>query len=208
MIRTCRAEGCNVTVTRHSKAGFCMNHRTEATRLLAAADPTGRRYCATDGCANVLRSHNKTGHCKAHDNEGRRVFRKKQRVTCCVTGCPGLVQANNTTGYCRQFHRAEQVQLYNRRREMRKAKVFVEHVNRHELFRRDNGTCHICGTLVDPMSWHLDHIIPLNLFGPHCYANTAVSHPHCNTLKNATVASGSRARLDTAAEAYALFHSL
>jgi 5-methylcytosine-specific restriction endonuclease McrA len=61
--------------------------------------------------------------------------------------------------------------------------VWVEKVSRAEVWERDGGICHICQTPADPDNWHLDHVTPLILGGPHSYANTAVSHPFCNLSK-------------------------
>ena len=213
--RVCLGEGCTLTLSFDNVSGYCLRyHRKQAYEARAVLDAGNRRFCAAERCTNVLRSHNRTGYCRTHFNEGRKVFRsdrldnKLRWAGCSVNGCPGRVQPNNTTGYCRTYHFTEQKYLLARRREMIKQKLFVEHVNRHVLYARDEGICHLCLTAVDCMSWHVDHVIPINLSGPHCYANTAVSHPHCNTLKNATIASALPVRLAEAFEIYAQFHSL
>lgn len=90
----------------------------------------------------------------------------------------------------------------------RKRSLFVETVRRRTVFNRDQGICHLCSTAVDPEDWHLDHVIPLSLGGPHCYANTAVAHPTCNTAKNGRLAASmDTARMFEALAAYALFWS-
>lgn len=58
-----------------------------------------------------------------------------------------------------------------------------ERISNAIVFLRDGGKCHICGEFVNPLSWHLDHIVPLSRGGKHCYENVAVSHPVCNLRK-------------------------
>lgn len=79
-----------------------------------------------------------------------------------------------------------------RNREARQRNVFVESVDDRVLFARDEGRCGICGLLVDPRDWAVDHIIPISHLGcgcgtheepTHSYANTRVAHPTCNSWK-------------------------
>ena len=61
-----------------------------------------------------------------------------------------------------------------------KRAAFVERVHRSVVFERCGGACHMCGAMVDPDNWHLDHVLPLVRGGEHSYANTAVACPSCN----------------------------
>jgi len=61
--------------------------------------------------------------------------------------------------------------------------MFVEHVDPWVLLKRDKGRCGICGKKVDPLNFHIDHVIPLDP-GEHSYANTQVAHPVCNMQKH------------------------
>jgi len=70
-------------------------------------------------------------------------------------------------------------------RRARKADAFIEAVDRQVVFARDQGTCGICQTEVEPANWHLDHIQPLSKGGLHSYDNVQVSHPVCNLQKGA-----------------------
>ena len=56
-------------------------------------------------------------------------------------------------------------------------------VDRRDIWTRDRGICHLCGTKADPSAWDLDHIVPLSHGGHHAPANVAVSHPRCNRSK-------------------------
>lgn len=60
----------------------------------------------------------------------------------------------------------------------------VEKVSRLVVWERDGGICYICDLPADPARWHLDHTVPINVGGPHSYANVAVSHPSCNMRKH------------------------
>lgn len=71
------------------------------------------------------------------------------------------------------------------RRRGRMAGGFVEDVHPLVLLERDDGACGICGTDVDPLRFHIDHVIPLARGGEHSYANTQVAHPSCNHKKSA-----------------------
>lgn len=71
------------------------------------------------------------------------------------------------------------------RRKAIKRGAFVERVHRSVVFRRCGGACHMCGALVDPDNWHLDHVLPLVRGGEHSYANTAVACPSCNLQRGA-----------------------
>jgi 5-methylcytosine-specific restriction endonuclease McrA len=62
----------------------------------------------------------------------------------------------------------------------------AERFTRAEIYQRDRGICHLCHKRVDPQKWHLDHLVPISLGGPHTRDNVAVSHPLCNIRRNAS----------------------
>jgi len=64
----------------------------------------------------------------------------------------------------------------------------TESVDRFKVFQRDEGACYLCGGMVDPENWHLEHKIPLSKGGSHTYENVGVSHPECNISKGTKVA--------------------
>lgn len=74
------------------------------------------------------------------------------------------------------------------KRRAKKRSLPVEDVCPKEIFVRDKGLCGICGTSVDPSDWHLDHIVPLALNGPHTSDNVQVTHPSCNLSKGSRLA--------------------
>ena len=63
--------------------------------------------------------------------------------------------------------------------------AFVEKVHPLVVLERADGVCGICGEDVDPMEFHVDHIIPLARGGEHSYANVQPAHPFCNVSKGA-----------------------
>lgn len=62
---------------------------------------------------------------------------------------------------------------------------FEEHVDSLVVLERADGACGICGGDLDPLDFHVDHVVPLALGGFHSYANTQPAHPLCNTRKGA-----------------------
>lgn len=186
-----------------------------------------RATCAALDCDRVLRSHNLIGYCREHraeapavrayksswhyDTTGRRVPDPDR--LCGYPECDRVPSAQNRYGFCRRHQtcspggklvRAANVLRYRARRR----DLFVEHVDLLVVLRRDAETCHLCGEAVDLSAWQLDHVVPLALGGPHCYANVAVSHPLCNQSKNASVASGDPVRLADALEARMVFREM
>lgn len=67
---------------------------------------------------------------------------------------------------------------------------FIEPVSKKVIAERDKWVCGLCRKRVDPrlqwphpMSWSLDHIIPIACGGEHSYANTQLAHLRCNVSK-------------------------
>lgn len=66
----------------------------------------------------------------------------------------------------------------------------VERFSRLEVFARDDWTCGLCDspvdptlTFPDPASASLDHIAPVSLGGAHTRANTRLAHLGCNASR-------------------------
>jgi 5-methylcytosine-specific restriction endonuclease McrA len=53
------------------------------------------------------------------------------------------------------------------------------------VLEHDDGMCGICGDDVDPLKFHVDHVIPLARGGSHTYDNVQAAHPTCNIRKGA-----------------------
>ena len=91
----------------------------------------------------------------------------------------------------------------NHRKELKRraklANAFVDSdIEIHELYKRDNGVCHICGGLCDwgdkevrptvivcgDLYPSVDHVIPLAKGGLHEWSNVRLAHRICNSLKS------------------------
>ena len=70
----------------------------------------------------------------------------------------------------------------SRRRAQRRLTT-IEPIDSLVLLERNDGVCGLCGLDVDPLNYHIDHIVPLSLGGAHTYLNTQVAHPVCNLRK-------------------------
>lgn len=70
-------------------------------------------------------------------------------------------------------------------RRARQRGAHVEHVEALVVLERADGVCGICGEDVDPLDFHVDHVVPLARGGEHSYANTQPAHPRCNKSKGA-----------------------
>lgn len=70
--------------------------------------------------------------------------------------------------------------------------------DRHrKIIRRDEPPCHICGQPIDydahhldPLSFTVDHITPVNKGGPDTLDNKAAAHRRCNRTKSDKVDTG------------------
>lgn len=71
-----------------------------------------------------------------------------------------------------------------RKARIRGAKI-VERIDRHAIYDRDGGRCHLCGELAPREDFTLDHLIPVVLGGNHTQDNVKVAHGVCNSRKGA-----------------------
>jgi len=70
-----------------------------------------------------------------------------------------------------------------RRRAHKLGAATVEDVDRRLVLESHGAICGICGEAVDPLNFHVDHIVPLSRGGDHSYVNTQPAHPFCNNSK-------------------------
>lgn len=73
----------------------------------------------------------------------------------------------------------------------------IDRIDLHELFKRDDGVCHICGkqcnwndyTVTDSTiiagNWYpsVDHIVPVSLGGADAWDNVMLAHRICNSIR-------------------------
>lgn len=55
---------------------------------------------------------------------------------------------------------------------------------RRDIYIRDNGTCGICGRIVPPNDFTIDHVIPISKGGTYDYDNLQCCCRKCNRLKD------------------------
>jgi len=89
-------------------------------------------------------------------------------------------------------HAAHRIRMYARLERLRAARAAP--VNRRALYERDGGRCGICGRKVNlhhpahhPLSFVVDHIVPLALGGLHTPENVQTAHWGCNNRKSAKI---------------------
>jgi 5-methylcytosine-specific restriction endonuclease McrA len=164
------------------------------------------RHCS--GCGQPIRK-TKTGLCGPcwSRSPQRKVFDKKYAEGDRVSGQKWYLanrerQARDHRRWCEE--NPDRADAHARNYEARKLELFVEHVDKRVVWRRDGGICHLCLQPADKANWQLEHVISLADGGPHCYANTAVSHPACNAEKGTESRSASEARWAEATAAYHL----
>ena len=89
----------------------------------------------------------------------------------------------------RRYRKANPEKLhakYAKRRALEKG-AYVEHVDRKEVFNRDDGICGICFKPIEYDEVTLDHIIPLVRGGEHSMRNIQLAHLKCNSSKGAKI---------------------
>lgn len=84
----------------------------------------------------------------------------------------------------------EQGRISASRRRALQRRLVTERIEPRVVFSRDGGICGICLEPVDPNRFHIDHIVPLALGGPHVYSNVQLAHPLCNHRKGARLPPG------------------
>lgn len=86
--------------------------------------------------------------------------------------------------YKRQHRNPETNRIHVDARRAKLAGVDAQRIPRTELYERDNGTCRICRTRVEPHEWELDHIVPIALGGTHTWNNVQATCRPCNRAKH------------------------
>ena len=191
----CTAAECDRLI-RYWSTGFCNVHHQRSLH-------PGRYTpveCSVDGCDVVLSHNNSKGRCAKH------TYVLKTWGTCGATGCSRRVRSDNASGLCATHLRIQKCAEWQSERRARHANLYVEDVDRGVLLAAHSGICHLCSTAVGP-DWQVEHVIPVSKGGPHCYGNTAPSHPSCNYRKSHFTVGSPDPSVDAAARAaYEAFH--
>lgn len=77
----------------------------------------------------------------------------------------------------------ERVKDHSRKRRLAEKNAYVEPVDGIFAGALSDWTCGICGIVVDPTDFHLDHSTPIARGGLHKFDNCLVAHPFCNMVK-------------------------
>lgn len=113
--------------------------------------------------------------------------------------CPVCGKLTNNPKYCsEQCRKRANYIIQNVRRRIKIQSAMVDDdITLHDLFIRDNGKCHICGSVCD-WSDHstknnhfaagkayptIDHVVPLSKGGQHSWQNVKLAHFGCNSAK-------------------------
>ena len=85
----------------------------------------------------------------------------------------------------------EAVKRRDHKRRAKKANVEHEPWTPSDIFKRDQGICHICGLPVydydnapNALKPQYDHVWPINKGGADTPRNVKLSHAHCNAVKS------------------------
>lgn len=84
---------------------------------------------------------------------------------------------------CRNRHHQR---IDARRRRAVARGVGAERIDIEVVARRDGWRCHICGRRCSRQNWSVDHLVPLSQGGLHTYANVALAHHLCNSVRSDT----------------------
>jgi 5-methylcytosine-specific restriction endonuclease McrA len=112
---------------------------------------------------------------------------RNKNIECCMCGV--LFSARHRRKYCGQVcvNRAN-----SRGRRAKLRGVPTDLYTRIEVFRRSDGICGLCENPIslershpDPLSFSVDHIVPLALGGTDLLVNVQAAHLRCNLSKGA-----------------------
>ena len=122
--------------------------------------------------------------------------------------CGKLFYSTQKRCYCSE--RCLKAVQYAKSKDKRLIKIkgaYKEYITLNDLFKRDNGICHICGQRCDYSDYQtndngvfiagenypsIDHIIPLSKGGVHSWENVKLAHRACNTRKGNKISNRNR----------------
>lgn len=136
---------------------------------------------------------------KLERQKERAVSKEKTIHACPICGKP-TDKRNCCSDQCQKTY-ANRTHEQRRRAKIRGALIDND-IQLMELFRRDNGVCHICGgecdlndyviteegyTLTGGSYPSIDHVIPLAKGGKHSWDNVKLAHFSCNAKKHTKI---------------------
>jgi HNH endonuclease len=199
-LRTCKC--CDQPFTRAERgpqSQFCSDACKKASRRagkLAAA----RKWYATaewatcDTCGlRMLRRPNSEVTICSPCRQGKQIKHGVTRTYDRGCRCRACTDAVSSASLRNKYKRAaEGIPLdISHRARARRYGVQHQHVNKLQVYERDEWRCGLCGDPVDreakwpsAMSASLDHIVPMSAGGSHMYENVQCAHLRCNLIKN------------------------
>jgi hypothetical protein len=104
--------------------------------------------------------------------------------------CRECGEAFVTTGrhqYCCNAHAKRNQRRKDKQQRSKRIKTGAqrERIDLPTLAMRDGWRCHLCKRKVTRRNWSHDHLIPLSAGGSHTYANVALAHVRCNSIRQA-----------------------
>lgn len=205
--RTCRNCPADISAMDWRRV-YCSDRCKWAYKSRAKYHRLGAGFatCAVEGCGRGVASR---GFCGPHYDRAQRNgddWRNwpavvEVRSTCDECDHPHLARGKCRTHYVKlQAERGvEWAQVHvagggtdSHKRRARRFGVQYEHIDRLDIFARDEWTCGLCGDLIDAGLKFpdigcatLDHIVPMSRGGDHVPANVQAAHFGCNAKKGA-----------------------
>ena len=134
---------------------------------------------------------------KAQERKNREAERRIKRCHECGKQFESVRHKYCSTE-CRNKHK-NRVKEIKRRHKLKENGKINWNITLHKLIKRDNNTCHICGSkcnsedyiiddennfIVGPDYPSIDHVIPVSKGGTHTWDNVKLAHMSCNTIKS------------------------
>ena len=127
---------------------------------------------------------------------------KMREVSCTVCGTLFTTTNQRRFTCSSECSRKRENTLKSRKNDKRIPKdKRIDRIDLHDLFKRDNGVCHICGkqcnwndytvtdTTIIAGNWYpsVDHILPVSLGGSDSWDNVMLAHRICNSIRGNNV---------------------
>jgi 5-methylcytosine-specific restriction endonuclease McrA len=197
---TCNVSPCDRPVL---AKGMCGKHYQRQAKhgdpRVVLVDYEQPKVCSVSGCGEPLSCKGLCGfHYRRKNAERLRAYTADYRTW------PGVAEKSRVYRIANRGHRTAYQREWRRknpeherllrneaayRRRCRLAGVSFELFSRDAIYVRDKGLCAYCGLGLDPLNWHLDHVVPIVAGGGHVRSNVVASCPTCNLTKSSRPAS-------------------
>ena len=169
----CKCSKCGCLFEQNSKQNYCPDCRREYNR----------EYGQTDKGKEAQKKAEKRYEQSEKGKEVRKRYRQSEK------GKEVKKKAN------KRYKQSEKGKKANKRaknkRRAKKANAEHEPWTPSDIFKRDQGICHICGLPVydydeapNALKPQYDHVWPIDKRGADTPRNVKLSHAHCNAVKN------------------------